>query len=459
MPPNPNHPQIPNIQRIIQALSWIKRRLRIIFAAIRWLILGLLGIFVGVFNFLRREKRDRILAIIFLLISAAIIVGYYYFPGSYNFEGSIVAQGMSFTYIGQQEKLILNTIRDIKNLDIQGRQPQALVLRGQFYSKSNPTLNQKLSQLKQLTVELPYATSRLILTPANLSKSELSISEFRLLHQSRVSQLVYEPKNNQMSLCLQSATLPPETCLFPEEFSDKLVLADKTSLGSLKVQLGQQELIVSLAGINLPELGIRSVPDVYQELLLQFKPNIDEFLFSLLTPTYLSIKLPDTVKLNKSTVNDPADWFRRDLEVSEVSFSRFDMTGYVKDELQISTILEGKLRMGAQMMDIQPEQFLIIPPGQKGVHRLRTIRINPQSPQGLQTLISGESNSISVGLYPEFPVQTIKPTWLSKYLSQEGINALLAFIGAFTAILYPRLFPESPQTINVSQQHNQGGNP
>jgi hypothetical protein len=147
------------------------------------------------------------------------------------------------------------------------------------------------------------------------------------------------------------------------------------------------------------------------------------------------------------------------LEVSQVSFSRFDTTGYVKDELEISTILEGKVRMGAQVMELQPEQFLIIPPGQPGVRRLRSIRIDPKSPQWLQTLISGESNSIAVGLYSEFPVQTIKPSLLSKYLSQEAINALLAFIGAFTAVLYPRLFPEAPQTTNVpQQQNNQGGN-
>jgi hypothetical protein len=426
-----------------------------IFALLKQLQRSLLWLFAKVINFLKRQKRDRILAMMLLLISVVILFGYYYLPGSYNFEGNIIAKEMSFTYIGRQEKLMLDTIRDIKNLDIQGRQPQALVLKGKFSSNSNPAINQKLSQLEKLTIELPYPTSRLILTPKNSSKSELSILDLRIQPNSRVNQLVYEPLNTQLSLCLQAASLPPDTCLFPEEFPDESTPIEKTLLGKLKVQLGQQELALSLAGVNLLELGISS--DTYEELLLQFKPSIDEFLFSLLTPTHLSIKLPNPAKANSSTVNDSAEWFRRDLEVKQVDFLRFDMTSRVKDELRISTILEGKVRMKEQMMDIQPEQFLIIPSGQAGVRRLRSIRINLKSPQGLQTLISGESNSIAVGLYPEFPVQTIKPSWLSKYLSQEAINALLAFIGAFTAILYPRLFPESPATTNLSQQNNQVG--
>lgn len=50
-----------------------------------------------------------------------------------------------------------------------------------------------------------------------------------------------------------------------------------------------------------------------------------------------------------------------------------------------------------------------------------------------------------MGLDPKFPVESIKPSWLSKYFSQEAVNALLAFIAALTAVLLPRLFPEPPK--------------
>ncbi|ARV60417.1 hypothetical protein BZZ01_18860 [Nostocales cyanobacterium HT-58-2] len=406
---------------------------------------GLTLVFLRAINYLKKQKLDRILAIVVFAISIVILLANYVFLGSYNFEGSLTVREMSFTYTGQTEKLFLNTIRSIQNLDFQGKQPQALVLTGKFSSKSDPVLNQKLTQLKQLTIELPHATSRLILTPANRNKSELSILELHLLPDSSVNQLAYEPKKTQLSLCLQAASLPPDTCLFPEGLRDKFA----NPVGSLRVQLGQRALVVSLAGVNLPELNIRSDAEASEELLLEVEPKNDEFLLPLLTPTSLFIQLP-VAKVAQSDANDVAEWFRRNLDVTHVNFSRLDTTGKVKDELQISTILEGKVRMGAQVMELQPEQFLIIPPKEVGIRRLRSIRIHPNSPQGLQTLISGETRGIAVGLYPAFPVQKIEPSWLSKHISQDAVNALLTFLGALNGILLPRLLPESPQKPDLS---------
>jgi len=77
-----------------------------------------------------------------------------------------------------------------------------------------------------------------------------------------------------------------------------------------------------------------------------------------------------------------------------------------------------------------------------GIQRLRDIRLNTKDPQGLQTLFSGKSKCLAIGLYERFSTQNIEPSWLLKYLPQEGIDAVYTLIGAFTDILFPRLFPD-----------------
>ena len=80
-----------------------------------------------------------------------------------------------------------------------------------------------------------------------------------------------------------------------------------------------------------------------------------------------------------------------------------------------------------------------------GIRKLRYLSINPLKPQGLQTFISGKSKGIAVGLYPQFPIQSINPSWLSKYFSSEAIAAILSFISAFTAVVLEKIvFPDNP---------------
>ncbi|CCQ70925.1 MAG: hypothetical protein MK111_07825 [Crocosphaera sp.] len=76
--------------------------------------------------------------------------------------------------------------------------------------------------------------------------------------------------------------------------------------------------------------------------------------------------------------------------------------------------------------------------------RSLTITNDPKLPPGIQTFITGETNSISVGLYPDFPVESIQPNLLSKHLSSEAITAIITFITTLTAVFLPRLFPDSP---------------
>ncbi|AFY58899.1 hypothetical protein Riv7116_6572 [Rivularia sp. PCC 7116] len=430
----PNNPPPSNSQYYTQMLLFIKQTLGMIFSLLRWLVVQFWRLLKRVYQFLRRQKTDKIIAIIVLLLSVGILLGNYVFRGSYNFEGSVIAKEISFEYTGNSEKLFFDQIQGIQNLQIEGKQPEALVFTGKFSSKSDPTLNEKLIQMDSLTMEFPNSTSTLMITPTQFVNNQLSILELRLFPESQVSNLTYESKEAQLSLCLLDANLLSKTCLS----SQGLPETKKTKqIGNLRVKLGEEKLQFNLAGVNIPELDIRSDDDYDEELSLELESIIDDITFTLLTPTELTIKLPNPAKSQK---DDLDEWIWRDLDVSKVNFTRLENTGNVKDQIEISTIISGKVRMNTQVMELQPEQFLIIPSKQPGIRKLRSVSINSKSSQGLQTLFSGESQSIAVGLYPEFPVQTIKPSWLSKYLSPEAVSALLAFFAALTGVLLPRLF-------------------
>ncbi|NEO31452.1 MAG: hypothetical protein F6K36_13655 [Symploca sp. SIO3C6] len=443
--PKPSHKTNPRRRK--QIWQWVKKVLTAILALLRLLVGLLTRVFLGLISQLSKvQRRNQILAIILLLIWTAIILGYFIFQGSYTFEGYLLVEEMSFTYTGGQNKRFLNTIRDIKNLDLEGSQPQSLVLTGKFSSDLDPQLNEKLSQLKQLTIELPYPKSRLIFTPTNPTQTNaISILKFSINPESQVNQLNYNSQPSQLSFCLQSAREKLESCLFPDSLLDNYLPSQAATVGSLELQLGQQPITVSLTMFNLPELGIQS--DIYdlQELSFQFIPEIDELQLTTLSPTRLLIDLPNLSKTGNSQTEKPPQWFWGDIDVKDVSFSKFEITENVNDELKTSTIISGEVRMKNKTLKLQENQFLIVFSDKPGIRKLRYIQIKTKPTQGLQTLISGESEGIAVGLYPEFPVESIKPSWLSKNLSQEGINALLAFIAALTGVLLPSLFPETPK--------------
>lgn len=402
-----------------------------------------------ILSFRRINQRDQIVAAILLLIWIAILLSNFYFRGNYVFEGNLLVSEMSFTYTGKTEKRFLNPIRNLKNLDLQGSQTQPLILTGKF-SSSDPKLNQKISKLNKLTLELPYPTSRLILKPAKpASTNELSVLELRLNPESQINQLAYNSQPAQLSFCLQAVSMTPDACRFPDSLLNNSPQPKSQPVGKLKLQLGQQQLNVSIGAFHLRELNLKTDINTPNELFFQFTPTIDEVSLNIISPTRLLIDLPN---LSKAQSKNPPQWIRGDIDVKNVNFLRFDITENVTDELKTSTILDGEVRMGSQSMKLQSDQFLILPPNQTGIRKLRYIQINPQSPEGLRSLISGKSNNIAVGLYPEFPVQKIELSWLSKYFSQEAISAFLALIGAFTGIFLPRLFPEPTDKKNPKKR-------
>jgi hypothetical protein len=402
----------------------------------------------------RIRRRDQLLAILLLLIWIVLLLGNFYFRGVSRFEGTLTTQTMSFTYNDQANKLFLNNINNIAKLTITGKQPTNLTLNGKF-SSLDSTLNLKLQPLTHLDIQLATPRSSLILETANAKKGNaIVLKELRILPNTQIEQLAYLPNTKQLKFCLQSSSQELNTC---ENLSP--VESKPTSLGTLKFSVNPTAINLYLIKVKIPKLGIEE--ETLQETQLRWQPEGQDFILTLSAPTSLQIDFPKTVKTAEgNTTEDVAQTIRGNIPVKNVRFSKLDRTGNVSDDIETSEILEGEVRMMGQSLKLQPSQFLIIPTNRDfdktncrispsenpGIQLLRDIRINTKSPQGLQTLFTGESKCLEIGLYERFPTQSIEPSWLLKYLPQEGINAIYTLIGAFTGILFPRLFPEKDNT-------------
>jgi hypothetical protein len=368
------------------------------------------------------------LALLVVLLWIGIVVAYF-FPWQYTFDGNLLVKTMSFTYKGSDEKLFLNNLENINTFDLQGN--QSLTLTGKF-SSPNSALSSKLNKLNKLHIQLPNITSRFILAPVlkQNQTSALSASNLRIYSNNRIQNLTYQANPDQLAFCIQSPS-PADACEFPEN----IIKTDPKHIGHLELDLGQQKLQIKLGQFKSPELGNMD------EVSFEFLPSIAELQLDLFSPTQLYIDLPDLAKIPSSKPNTLSEIIWGDLDVSDVKFFQFKRKINITDEQKNSTILEGKIRMGRQVMELQSDQFLIIPPKEPGISKLSYIRLSTKTPKGLHTSFTGKSKSIAAGLYPQFPVQEIKPSLLSKF-PQEGISALLSFLAALTGMLLPRLLPE-----------------
>lgn len=401
--------------------------------------------FGNLWSYITRIKRShRIITIITVLIWIILILLLIVFKGSYIFEGQIVASEMSFTYNGKSEKPLLQNVSGIERIDLRGKQAQPLTLKGKFTSEDD-IINQKLNNLDKIKVDFPYSTSRLILTSTDPDlEKEFGISELRINPQTRINQLTYN-QDQQLYFCLQSAAQASEYCLFPENADSDPKFSAVQSLGNLNLRLAKQTYMLNLEQINIPELNITSDQNSYQALELKYTPQTQEPQLNILSPTQIRINLPKKNNTKPDQETENYQWFYEDFDVNDVDFYRFQQSSNVRDEIQKSTIISGKLRMHRQDLNLEKNQFLIVADDKPGIRKLRYLSINPQQPPNLTTFISGKSKGIATGLYPQFPIAQIQPSLLAKYLSSEAIAAVLSFFSAFTALVIEKvLFKDNP---------------
>lgn len=364
------------------------------------------------------NHRNSLLVLLLLLfltiVSFAAIV-----PGTHTFEGNIIAQEMSFIYNGKQSKLFLQDIRGIKELENEGK--QTLTFTGNFQSETWTELNQSNS----LKIQLKDSNSRWIIAPTNLqATSDINLDELRLQPNTKVSGLSYDFYRNQLAFSVQS--------------NSKLDL--KSNQNTLELYLGEQPIKVIVEGYEL-DSKLPNQPDKQTPLEFIVNPNNKKINLEIAPNTNLYITLA------KSPKYESEQWFREKIETKDVKFLDLDRNGKdARDDLKISTIVEGKIRMVGQEQDIKQNQFLMgdNPDNPLNIELIRHPQIVPK--KGIEARFSGKTKEIQIGLDRDFPVSQIQGSWLDGVLPRDAIIALFSFGAATVANLLSWLFSNTSKS-------------
>ncbi|AFY42346.1 hypothetical protein [Nostoc sp. PCC 7107] len=267
-----------------------------------------------------------LLLIIFGIVSLFILI-----PGTHIFEGNLVVKEVSFTYNDQQSKLFLQSVRRIKKLETEG--VQTLTFTGKFISQSSPTIN-KLNTLK---INLTDSQSKLIITPINSpTTSEIDLNELRLQPNTKVEGLTYDFYRQRIAFSLKPQATPE--------------LGNQPNI--LNLYLGEQPVKITLQGYKLPEVKLPEIQDSQTPLEFTLNPDIKEL--------NLKISQDNTIYLTASELPEyDEQWFRSKIATKDVIFERLERSGDIRDDLAISTIIEGKVQMAEQEREIKQGQFLM----------------------------------------------------------------------------------------------------
>ncbi|MDZ8091276.1 MAG: hypothetical protein RMZ42_04960 [Nostoc sp. DedQUE05] len=341
-------------------------------------------------------------------------------PGTHIFEGNIIAQEMSFVYNGEESKLFLQDICGINKLENQGR--QTLTFTGNFQSETWPEIN-KLNSLK---IQLKDGESRWIMASANpQDTSEISLDELRLQPNTKVTGLSYDFYRNQLAFSLQPNS----------NFNQKI------NPNMLDLDLGEQPIKVILEGYELLDFKLPNQPDIQVPLEFIVNPNNKKINLEIMQKTSIDITVAKTPKYESE------QWFRGKIKTENLQFIDVDRTGKdVRDDLKVSTIVEGKIRMAEQERDIKQNQFLMgeNPKIPLNIQEIRHLQIVPK--KGIEARFYGETKEIQIGLDPDFPVSRIQGSWLDGVLPRDAIIALFSFGAATVANLLSWLFSNASKS-------------
>ena len=328
-------------------------------------------------------------------------------PSIANFEGNVIVSQLSFTYRGTSpNQLFLHSIRPFQRLELQGEQP-TLTLYGQFTSASIPDL----SPFTPLEIVLDRPESRLILEPLPPNPSQLELTELRLQPQTKVSQLFYQPFGNLMGL-----KIIPQT---PEE--PNITQTPKTP--NILLSLGTNPIKITLENYHLPTLSPENRPPESYPLELTFVPINTELRLALNHEVSLTLDLP-----NLPPTRDQ-DWLGGNLPVEQVNFTQERRTGELRDQFEVSSIQAGQVRMGDELIELQPNQFFSAV-GEPGISSFPRLQLHPEEPAGIEVRFSGQARKIEIGIDRNLPVKSIWTSLLNRYLPQDLITGLMGFLGA-----------------------------
>ncbi len=356
------------------------------------------------------------LALVFLSIFWGII------PVKQNFEGNLLVKSFSFT-CQENESLLLKDVYNLSQIELSGL--KKFTLAGTFSSLADPELNKR----ERLEIESIRENSTLTITPT----ADFILQELRLQKETRVKNLKYAPFNNRLAFSLQPNSQPVNLSFNPSSTPIK----------------------ITLSGYKIANL-----PQKKEDIPLEFNLSTTEFKLELQQAIDVNLQLSQDKEQLSPDQEQPIFW--RNIKVNNVRFERPIITGNnVRDDLVESTIISGNIRMAQQDLKLEENQFLIVEkPGVEILNQIKIIRedtnqnlklkttgenlqITEASP-GLEVSVSGNTNSIQVGLNPRLPIAQIQGSFLSRYLANKAIVAIISFSGGLIVSLLSWLFDNFP---------------
>ncbi|WP_375496209.1 hypothetical protein [uncultured Nostoc sp.] len=362
--------------------------------------------------------------VLLLLLFLTILTFAAIVPVTHTFEGNIIAQEMSFTYQDKESNPFLQNIRDIKQLENEGS--QTLTFTGNFQSAAWPELN-KLDSLK---IQLKNSKSRWIIAPVDPKSSTITLHELRLQPNAQVAELSYDFFRNQLAFSLKI----------------NAKFEQKSQPNKLDLYLGEQPMKVILEDYELIDVKLPNQPDKETPLEFSVKPNNRQFNLEIAQNTKVVITLAKPPKYESE------QWFQEEMKTKDVQFIHKvrSVKNPEEDFKEISTIVEGKIRMAEQERDIKQNQFLMGENSQTplNIEKIRHLEIVPK--KGIEGRFSGKTKQIQIGLDQDFPVSRIQGSWLDGVLPRDAIIALFSFGAATIANLLSWLFsnPSKSNTDN-----------
>jgi hypothetical protein len=370
-------------------------------------------------------NKKRFVFVFLLLLCFSLITFSAIFPSNHKFEGSLTVQEMSFIYNGKQTKTFLESIRGISNLESEGI--QTLTFTGNFQSTSLPQLN----QLNFLKVDLTNDKSKLIIAPTNPKLSEIDLNSLLLQPNTKVTKLKYDFYRKKLALSLELlSTAEP----------------DKKS-NTVEIYLGEQPIKVILEKYNLPDLSLPNNFDKQTPIEFIYNPENKGLNLHISQKNSLFITLEKPPNFEAENQK----WFKGKIDTKNVQFERVENKSNIKDELDVSTIVEGKIRMAEQEREIKKHQFLMgeNPDVPLNIQLIRNIEIIEMIPKkGLEVRFSGRDKQITIGLDKKFPVSRIQGSWLDGVLPRDVIIVLFSFGAATVANLISWLFSNTSKSVS-----------
>lgn len=356
------------------------------------------------------------------IITAVLIISGYLVGSRLPFEGEVLVKQISLE--ASEDQVFLQNLLTQK-IGIEGKSIYTLGL-GAFSSEQVP----ELTNFSKITLITKTRGSRIEIR--TLSPKNMQIASMRIKSGAKVIDLRYQP--------------------------------NQTLYFELKQIVDSRNIQIDFGGpvsINcVGECYIQEADESFQDINFVFQTNISEFFITSPSEADFDISLKDVdnqeIFWGYNSTNKVAFTKVKDNYLSSNRRNNLNNSSYSQ-----SSILAGIVRLSGKNLRLESGQFLLIgdqdideqvSEGAEDIQQIRYIEIidrktstniNDKSSQvfesnslvGLKIGFSGETESLSVGLSPKLPVESISTSFFSRFSPELTSFLLLIFASFFGGTL------------------------